>query len=229
MSEFIVFEGINGSGKTTALRAVAERRKREGREVVTLCNPSQGLVGMELRKLVATQRERGFPMFFSSGPATLDFATQLAVLFVADRIAMQPEIEAAIKAGKDVLCDRYSLSTLLYQCAMIGDISLRSDLAKAIGTMHAGLRAPDTTVIFDLPVEMARERLRTRGERVDDTMMATIDPAVRAMYASVHHLNGDDDGNDRYVPTGFIERIDATQSPEEVADAVYKACQGIPW
>lgn len=228
MGDFIVFEGINGSGKTTVIQRVAEILREQGTPVVTMCNPSSGPIGMELRRFVADQRERGFPMFFSRSPPTLTFATKLAALFVGDRVMQQAEIHTALNEGKTVLCDRYSLSTLLYQCAMIGDVALRSDLAEMICSMHTGLIQPDDTIIFDCPVDVARQRLKGRGERVDDTMMASIEPAVRAMYADIHTLNYDGNMNHR-LPMGATHQLDASKPLDAVVRVAVELASSIPF
>lgn len=212
-----VFEGINGSGKTTVIAAVAKRlRERDGEDsVVTLFNPTQGPVGMELRRFLSLRKEKGFPSFFTQAAETVNFAHQMAVLFAADRIMQQEELVQARAAGKTVLLDRYALSTLVYQCAMIGDIHYQSRLARCIGEMHDGLVAPDTTIVFDLPPEAARARLSSRGERLDDRLMASIEPAARAMYRDIREVSvrrGD------LVPLGEVRVLNADRPIEDVIE-----------
>jgi dTMP kinase len=219
MSNLYVFEGINGSGKTTVLQAVAERlRARRGdASVVTLCNPTSGPVGLEIRRFVAEQREKGFPIFFSKSEETMNFARRLAVLFAADRHQQQDEILAHIRAGKVVLCDRYSLSTLVYQCAMVGEVHFDGELAKLIRNLHEGLLTPRTTFIIDVPVDVARGRLLARGERNDDRMMALIEPAARSMYLDYERLADDGDGP---IDVGCVEAVDGDRPIEDVVDDI---------
>lgn len=181
---FYAFEGINGSGKSTALQVLAERlRKRHGEDgVVTLINPTQNPAGMELRRFLSEERTWGRPPLFSQGADTMLFAKRLAMLFMVDRHLMQAELSKHLAAGRIVLCDRYSLSTLVYQCAMVGDVPMQSPFAEWICMGHVGLIEPTTTFIFDVPVDVTRKRLGARGERLDDRVMADIEPAVRAMY-----------------------------------------------
>lgn len=212
-----VFEGINGSGKTTVIAAVAKRlRERDGEDsVVTLFNPTQGPVGMELRRFLSLRKEKGFPGFFTQDPETESFARQMAVLFAADRIMQQEELLQARAASKTVLLDRYALSTLVYQCAMIGDIHYESPLAKLIGEMHERIVIPDMTIVFDLPPEAARARLSSRGERLDDRLMASIEPAARAMYRDIREVaarRGD------LVPLGTVRILNADRPIEDVIE-----------
>jgi len=212
-----VFEGINGSGKTTAIAAVAKRlRERDGEDsVVTLFNPTQGPVGMELRRFVSLRKEKSFPYFFTQNFETMSFARQMAVLFAADRIMQQEELLQARAASKTVLLDRYALSTLVYQCAMIGDIHYESPLAKLIGEMHEGIVIPDMTIVFDLAPEVARARLLARGERLDDRLMGSIEPAARAMYRDIERVTarkGD------IVPLGTVQLLNADRPLEEVIE-----------
>lgn len=212
---FVVAEGINGSGKTTVLQEVAKRLAQHLGEdrIVTLFNPTQGPIGMELRRFVTAQRERGFPRFFSENRATVGFATRLAALFAADRHMMQDTLNEALSAGKVVLCDRYSLSTLVYQCAMIGDVHFQSQLAKMIVQLHEGITVPDATLVFDVPSDVARARLAVRGEKNDDRMMAQIEPAARSMYL--------DTSSELILSMGVKRVIDANRPLEDVVEETY--------
>lgn len=227
---FFVFEGCNGSGKTTVMQKVAERlRGRVGADkVVTIVNPTQNSVGMELRRYIAElKKDDGIPLFMSQNTRTVAFATRLAMLFMADRISVQREIGEATAAQKFVLCDRYALSTLVYQCAMIGDLHLQSNLARTIDFMHraAALHTPELTFILDAPVEVLRARLAQRGERVDDTMMAHVEPAVRAMYLDIANAGLTSDGT---YPWSVVGDIHVTQSDSEIG-AVVEDCLETIW
>ena len=221
--KFIAFEGINGSGKTTVMQAVAERVRARPHEnkVVTLANPTKGPIGTELRRIVAEQKALGFPMFFSRNPRTIAFATRLASLFIADREAMQEQI-ANVPGNTFVFIDRYNLSTLVYQCAMIGDVAMESDLAKMIRTAHAQMISPGKTIILDVPVPVARFRLAARGEKVDDTMMATIDPVARSMYLDAHDTLSDGDGGHTF-PIGWTHEVNGDRPLDEVVESVFQA------
>ena len=186
---FYAFEGTNGCGKTTVLHAVAKRlRAQHGDDtkVVTLCNPTTGPIGTELRRFLGEHRDAGLPPFFSDNEVTLLFAKRLAMLFMADRQVLSIAIGKLLNDGRIVLCDRYSLSTLVYQCAMMGDVPMASHFAEWICTGHVGVEEPNATFVFDLPVEVGRARLVARGERADDRIMADIEPTARAMYVDYH-------------------------------------------
>ncbi len=222
--DLYAFEGINGCGKTTVLHEVAKKlRERHGEGmVVTLCNPTQGPIGQEIRQFVHEQRVKGFPRFFSPNDATYAFATRLAVLFAADRLGQQPEIEYHINEGRTVLCDRYALSTLVYQCAMIGDVGLDTNFMRMVHAMHAGLIKPTDTLVFDVPVDVARTRLAVRGEQNDDRMMTSIEAAARSMYLDVKSTDPHGERNTIIADlTGSVEHIDANRPLEAVvADAL---------
>ena len=219
-SDFYVFEGINGSGKSTAAKMFAERlmNERGDDKVRLITNPSQGPIGTEIRRYIADQRAKkgSVPRFFDPNRA-MGFASDLATLFVADRIMMQASIHEALNDGLDVVCDRYSLSTLVYQCAMIGDVTFRSPLAEWILRVHEDMVDPRCTFILDLPVEVARERLRSRGESPDDLMTAPLEHVARSMYLSFGDHLSDGNGGYRYhfnVGIDFV--IDATQNTHAI-------------
>lgn len=219
--DLYVFEGINGSGKNTVARKFAEKLMsvRGDDNVRLLTNPTPGPVGTEIRRYLAAARARkgGIPRFFDPDQAT-DFARELATLFVADRILMQAQLRELVGAGIDVVCDRYSLSTLVYQCAMIGDVTFSSPLAKWIIESHVNMLDPEFTIVLDLPVEVARERLRRRGENPDDLMMAPLEHVARAMYLSFPNYRYRDDGRKITFDVGDHEVIDAYKTTDEIVN-----------
>jgi len=101
---FIVFEGIDGTGKSTQLHLLAESLKQLGYAVVSTREPTDGPYGRKIRELFV---DRG----------TVSYEEELE-LFIADRRQhVQEVIEPALADGCIVLCDRYYLSTVAYQGA----------------------------------------------------------------------------------------------------------------
>jgi len=220
---FIAIEGINGCGKTTVCSLLEEKlttREKDPlrpEDIVVMRNPSASPIGMEIRRYLRDARSAGFPMFFTRDAE--DFARRLAILFIADRLVMQAELDAHLAADHTVICDRYSVSTLVYQCAMIGDVAMTSGLADMIREAHKGIIVPDHTFILDTPVDVARRRLANRGEDVDDLMTAPIEHAARAMYYTFSRTNVLPHGERSLMDVGYTHVLEVG-APEEIVDLI---------
>lgn len=181
---FLVLEGLDGAGTTTQSRRLAERLRATGRRVHVTAEPSAGPLG-GLARLVLSRRLGGAP-----GSASGFDPGALALLFAADRLDhVAAEIAPRLDAGEDVVCDRFTLSSLAYQSLTCGDVAW-------VEAVNARARTPDLTLflrvtpevalarraaetgaaeLFEVPAfqrevalayEAAMERLRRRGERV---------------------------------------------------------------
>ena len=152
---FIVLEGIDGAGTTTQTERLCTTLAGWGRAAHATREPSQGPVGRLLRQ--ALQGGLGIP---SGEP--IDGGT-MALLFAADRRDhLQREIEPALREGKDVVSDRYLLSSLAYQAEEANRAWVES--------LARGIRPADLTLLLDVPVEVAAARRRAAGritERYD--------------------------------------------------------------
>ncbi|HVC23267.1 MAG TPA: dTMP kinase [Candidatus Dormibacteraeota bacterium] len=142
---FISVEGIDGSGKSTQTRLLAERLLQEGASVRTVHDPGSTALGERIRGLLL-DRSAGTP------PAPF---TEVS-LFLAARVQLLNEvIEPALEQGEVIVCDRYIDSTLVYQGAGRGlDLEGLLELHRLLGAD----RMPDLTLILDLEVEAARLR-----------------------------------------------------------------------
>ncbi|AKJ29530.1 dTMP kinase [Caldimonas brevitalea] len=146
---FISFEGIDGAGKSTHIDTLAARLRSAGRDVVLTREPGGTALAERLRELVLHQ-----PM---------DPLTESLLIFAARRDHLQQVIEPALAAGRVVLCDRFTDATFAYQGAGRGfDTAQLEQLERWV---QQG-RQPDLTFWFDLPPEVAAERLS--GARVPD-------------------------------------------------------------
>ncbi len=148
-----MLEGLDGSGTTTQAERLAAALRREGREVVVTAEPSRGPLGQQAR-LVLSGRLRG-----GAGAGGFDPGA-LALLFAADRLDhLQSEILPALARGADVVCDRYTLSSLAYQSLTTGDLDW-------VAAVNARARAPDLTLFLEVsPRTALRRRFAASAER----------------------------------------------------------------
>jgi len=147
--KFITFEGIDGSGKSTQLRMLADVLRSSGHDVVTTREPGGTPLGRALREAFLETRETVAPM-----------AELLA--FAADR-AQHVEflIKPAVAEGRIVISDRYADATFAYQGAGRG--FLEDKVNQVIDLATNGLK-PDLTLFFDISVETAIARMNDRAE-----------------------------------------------------------------
>ena len=150
--KFIVLDGLDGCGKTTQVKLLADYLKKQGVEVVKTHDPGGTAIGDKIRKLV------------KYGSKDIDVRTEV-MLFMASRAQLAADvIEPALKKGKTVLCDRYISSTCAYQGAWGYSIQKILEL----GRSAVGKTWPDLTVVLDLPPKKGRERTGvTRGKKIE--------------------------------------------------------------
>jgi len=146
---FVTFEGIDGSGKTTVSRLVAEKLRARGESVFLTGEPTKQWTGEAVRR---SYRD-------DVGPLAESF------LFLADRAAHQEEIRRHVDAGEIVLCDRYADSTYAYQGARLeGVVERPIDFLRRI--TNPWLLLPDLTVYLRIPADLGLDRIADRPERV---------------------------------------------------------------
>jgi dTMP kinase len=149
---FIVVEGIEGSGKSTLIAGLAEHLKDAGHAVAVTREPGGSPVGDAIRAIFLNRA-------LSISPLTESLLVNAArAQHVAD------VIRPLLADGRIVLCDRFTDSTLAYQGYGRG-----VDLAalRRICAIAADGLEPDLDLLIDVPVSVARERLRERREATD--------------------------------------------------------------
>src|SRR5581483_8591418 len=100
---FVSLDGLDGTGKSTQCRLLADWLRGQGRDVVTCFEPGGTPIGAELRTLVLSHRHE------------LALRTE-ALVFMASRAELvERVIRPALAAGNVVVCDRYQLATVVYQ------------------------------------------------------------------------------------------------------------------
>ncbi|MCB1056641.1 MAG: dTMP kinase [Acidobacteria bacterium] len=153
-SRFITFEGLDGSGKSTHLRRAARWLELSGVAFEQTRNPGGTHLGQAIRGLVLDP---------ATGP--LDGVVEALLMFADRRHHLEHVVEPALAAGRHVLCDRFTDSTLAYQGAGRGVPPATLD---AIDQAATGRRRPDHTLLFDLPAVEARRRGQSESRRVTE-------------------------------------------------------------
>lgn len=145
---FIVFEGIDGAGKTTQFNLLKEYLQQQGVKVFAAREPGGTPVGEELRKILLN------PQY-----GDLHYRTE-ALLYAAARAQLvYSKIIPALNEGKVVLCDRFVDSTIAYQGYGRG---LSERFLEQINDLATGGLKPDLVLVFDLTVEQSLKRVNKR-------------------------------------------------------------------
>jgi dTMP kinase len=148
--KFITLEGIDGAGKSTHHAWLIDFLKSQGREVVATREPGGTPLGEKLRTLLLSE-----PMHLE---------TEALLMFAARREHLDKLILPALAAGKWVISDRFADASYAYQG---GGRGLAPEKILALESwVQAGFQ-PDLTLVFDLPTEVACERLAKTGNAPD--------------------------------------------------------------
>ena len=158
---FVVFEGLDGCGKTTQVERVAKQLRERGMSVVTTCEPDTSDLGNSIREMV------------SDFIVSKHDARTMALLFNAARsLHVKEVIEPALREGKVVLCDRFSYSTIVYQGFGYGED--RAMLENVVKYATGGLE-PDCVVFLQVWPETAARRVLERQQECEKTSEKLVD------------------------------------------------------
>lgn len=195
--KFIVFEGIDGSGKGTIIGMAAEFLGGCGvpaEKIAITKEPTTGKFGKKIREIL------------SGNEPPEAHSEELLKLYVEDRRThVKTAIEPAVLSGKIVLCDRYKYSTIAYQCAQ--GIQLEQTIEPS-----APFPIPDLTIILDIPVPQALERITNdaRRARLEKFEQQQFLETVRQNFLRLPQL----------LPEENIQIIDASLPKEGVFEQV---------
>ncbi len=148
---FITFEGIDGCGKTTQLRMLAQWLRERGQDVVETVEPGGTAIGRQIRKILLD-------------PANADLRprAELLLYFASRAQNVDEVIRPALEAGRTVLCDRFTDSTLVYQGCGRG---LDTEVVRDLDRIACRGLMPDITILIDIDIETSLARARRRNER----------------------------------------------------------------
>lgn len=208
LKNFIVFEGIDGTGTTTQMRRLETLFHKEGNTRVFFTHePTDGETGRFIRRVLAG--------------AFSVHADTLAYLFAADRnehLSGRNGIIQHINDGDAVFTDRYLFSSLVYQ----GE-SGRDDLPFIL---NKGFPLPERLFFFDIDPETAMDRVRSRAA-AEKTVVEIFErlefqKKIRAKYrALISEM-------DRAEPDMRVTTVDATLPPEKITEKIWAAVQNLP-
>ena len=195
-AKFITFEGVDGAGKSTHLAWFAEALRKRGKEVLVTREPGGTPLGEGLRDILLNQ--------------SMHAETETLLMFAARFEHIEQVIKPALQRGTWVVSDRFSDASFAYQG---GGRGVKVEKLEQLECwVHENFQ-PDLTLLFDLPIEVARQRLSKnitldRFEQEKDSFFEK----VRHAYLERRKKHPD-----RFV------LIDAAQTPDQVKANLEKA------
>jgi dTMP kinase len=165
--KFITLEGVDGAGKSTHLNWLVEHLRAKGHTVVQTREPGGTPLGEKLRELLLHE-----PMHLE---------TEALLMFAARREHLELVIKPAIARGDWVVCDRFTDASFAYQG---GGRGLSVEKLGQLETWVQGDFQPDLTLLFDLPIDIASQRMAGAARQLDrfEQEKADFHERVRAAY-----------------------------------------------
>lgn len=169
---FITFEGIDGAGKSSHVEWLADWLRTQGHTVLVTREPGGTQLGERLRELLLHE-----PMHLE---------TETLLMFAARREHLAKVIEPALSRGEWVVCDRFTDATYAYQGGGRGLERVKLQLLES--WVHGHLQ-PNLTLLFDLPLDVARERIALAERSLDrfEQERADFHERVRQAYLERAH------------------------------------------
>lgn len=201
MSKFIVFEGIDGSGKTTQIKLLHRTLADKGIPVHITKEPTDDPMGKQLRK-------------YLGGKEKTDLRA-IAALFAADRlhhITAAGGILDNLSKGRTVLCDRYYLSSYAYQ-----SVDCDLDWIMALNREAANIARPDLHIFLDVPAEQSMGRVTSRGETEIFEKLER-QQQIRKNFFNLFEMLKDKEN---------VLIVDGTRTPETIAEEIFNKVKEI--
>ncbi len=196
---FIVFEGIDGAGKSTQVKILAEKLEKLGKKVYITAEPTALPSGVELRRVLSGEIKKT--------------PCEIALMFTEDRVAHNQNaecgIERMLEEGAFIICDRYYYSTLAYQGSQIS-----YEWVKSLNTKCPEIRHPDLCIFLDLTPAESMKRI-TQGR--DSTEIYENEETLERVRNTFIKVLRDMSSEDR------IAIIDASANIDSVAERVFAA------
>lgn len=195
---FICFEGVDGAGKSTQARMLYQRLKTAGRDVELVADPGTTKIGTAIRQI----------LLHNDAPIT---TVAQMLLFSAARAELAAYIQQRLADNVVIICDRWLLSTLVYQGEINGvSKQLILDIFKATSNVY-----PSVCFLLDLSPEVAQERICMRSGAPADRYERACREDRQRMCAAYH----------RHARPGVVaehvQKIIADKTPEAIHDEVY--------
>ena len=200
---FIVFEGIDGAGKSTQIALLEKHLKEMGRQVFLTAEPTLSVTGGALRDALSGNYKRT--------------STELAAMFLSDRVFHNVNencgIKQALERGFDVICDRYYYSSCAYQ-GMDTDL----DWVMNMNLNCPDILKPDLCIFLDLDAQSSKKRIDSNRATVEifEDSTKTLDTIRNKFFEVFDKMENEN-----------IAVIDASGTVEEVSDLIKKAVEGI--
>ena len=205
---FITLEGPEGSGKSTQLRMLGKRLRGARYDVLETAEPGGTPIGMQIRRVLLDAKNQ-----------ELCPTTELLLMFAARAQNVDQCILPALAAGRVVVSDRFTDSTLVYQGAGRG---LGAEVVYELDRIACRGLVPDLTLIIDIDVDTGLARARHRNQRTQDveTRLDEQSPEFHRKVRQAYHQLAEDEPK-------RVRLIDGSRPEVEVAQEVWAAVEAL--